>query len=77
MGAQARPALHPLAPAAVHPRQLPPPQPHLQTRELQRYLHWRNANARHPYVLTAQRKELAHIRSEKGIRWDGRLAAVA
>jgi len=43
-----------------------------QTRALHRYLHWRNANARHPDVLAAQRKERARIRSEKGIRWGGR-----
>ena len=36
------------------------------------YLRWRNANARHPDVLAAQRKERARIRSEKGIRWGGR-----
>jgi transposase len=44
----------------------------VQTRELQRYLRWRNANARHPDVLAAQRRERARIRSEKGIRWGGR-----
>ena len=44
----------------------------VQTRELQRYLRWRNANTRHPDVLAAQRRERAHIRSEKGIRWGGR-----
>jgi hypothetical protein len=27
------------------------------TRELQQYLRWRNANARHPDVLAAQRRE--------------------
>ncbi|MFI5825009.1 IS630 family transposase [Streptomyces rishiriensis] len=43
-----------------------------QTRALHRYLRWRNANARHPDVLAAQRKEHARIRSEKGIRWGGR-----
>ncbi|QKW30509.1 transposase [Streptomyces seoulensis] len=42
-----------------------------QTRALHRYLCWRNANARHPDVLAAQRKERARIRSEKGIRWGG------
>lgn len=41
----------------------------VQTRELHRYLRWRNANARHPEVLAAQRRERARIRSEKGIRW--------
>jgi hypothetical protein len=41
----------------------------VQTRELHAYLRWRNANARHPDVLAAQRKERARIRSEKGIRW--------
>ncbi|MDT0549541.1 helix-turn-helix domain-containing protein [Streptomyces lonegramiae] len=45
----------------------------VQTRALHRYLRWRNANARHPDVLTAQRRERARIRREKGIRW-GRLA---
>ncbi|GGQ34930.1 hypothetical protein GCM10010266_67860 [Streptomyces griseomycini] len=43
-----------------------------QTRALHAYLRWRNANARHPDVLAAQRKEHARIRSEKGIRWGGR-----
>lgn len=41
-------------------------------RRLQAYLRWRNANARHPDVLAAQRRERARIRSEKGIRWGGR-----
>ncbi|MGW1711408.1 helix-turn-helix domain-containing protein [Streptomyces sp. NPDC002206] len=50
----------------------------VQTRALHAYLRWRNANARHPDVLAAQRRERARIRSEKGIRWDGRpLPAVA
>jgi transposase len=43
-------------------------------RRLQDYLAWRNANARHPDVLAAQRRERARIRSEKGIRWGGRAA---
>jgi len=34
------------------------------TRHLHRYLRWRNANARHPDVLAAQRRERARIRSE-------------
>jgi hypothetical protein len=34
-------------------------------RELQAYLRWRNANARHPDVLAAQRRERAKIRSER------------
>jgi transposase len=38
-------------------------------RELQAYLRWRNANARHPDVLTAQRRERARIRSERQHRW--------
>jgi hypothetical protein len=42
---------------------------------LARWLHyclrWRNANARHPDVLAAQRRERARVRSEKGIRWGG------
>lgn len=44
----------------------------VQTRELRRYLRWRNQNARHPDVLAAQRRERARIRSEKGTRWGGR-----
>ena len=38
-------------------------------RELQAHLRWRNANARHPDILAAQRRERARIRSEKGHRW--------
>lgn len=44
----------------------------IQPAELHRYLSWRNANARHPEVLAAQRHERARIRREKGIRWGGR-----
>jgi transposase len=36
---------------------------------LQEYLRWRNANARHPDVLAAQRRERARIRSERQQRW--------
>jgi transposase len=39
------------------------------TRKLQDYLRWRNANARHPDVLAAQRRERARIRSERQHRW--------
>lgn len=49
----------------------------VQTRALHAYLRWRSQNARHPAVLTAQRRERARIRSEKGIRWGGRPAKVA
>jgi transposase len=38
-------------------------------RRLQNYLRWRNANARHPDVLAAQRRERARIRSERQQRW--------
>ena len=38
-------------------------------RRLQGYLRWRNAHARHPAVLTAQRRERARIRSERQQRW--------
>ena len=38
-------------------------------RRLQHYLRWRNANARHPDVLAAQRRERARIRSERQRRW--------
>jgi transposase len=36
---------------------------------MQDYLRWRNANARHPDVLAAQRRERARIRSEHQRRW--------
>ena len=36
---------------------------------LQDYLRWRNANARHPDVLAAQRRERARVRSERQQRW--------
>jgi hypothetical protein len=35
------------------------------TRRLHAYLRWRNAHARHPGVLAAQRRERARIRSER------------
>jgi transposase len=38
-------------------------------RNLHDYLRWRNANARHPDVLAAQRRERARIRSERQQRW--------
>jgi transposase len=38
-------------------------------RKLQQYLAWRNANARHPDVLAAQRREQARIRSQRQQRW--------
>ncbi len=38
-------------------------------RRLQAYLAWRNANARHPDVLAAQRRERARIRSQRQQRW--------
>ncbi|HEV7580855.1 MAG TPA: IS630 family transposase [Mycobacterium sp.] len=38
-------------------------------REMQAYLRWRNANARHPDVLAAQRRERARVRSERQHRW--------
>nr|WP_245564651.1 IS630 family transposase [Streptosporangium roseum] len=41
----------------------------VQTRERHAYLRWRNANARHPDVLAAQRRERARIRSERRQRW--------
>ena len=43
-------------------------------RRMQAYLRWRNANARHPDVLAAQRRERARVRSERQRRW-GRPAA--
>jgi hypothetical protein len=41
-------------------------------RKLQEYLRWRNANARHPDVLAAQRGERARVRSERQQRWAAR-----
>jgi hypothetical protein len=38
-------------------------------RHLHQYLRWRNANARHPDVLAAQRRERARVRSERQHRW--------
>ncbi len=38
-------------------------------RRLQDYLRWRNAHARHPDALAAQRRERARIRSERQHRW--------
>jgi len=38
-------------------------------RRLQAYLRWRNANARHPEVLAAQRRERARVRSERRQKW--------
>ena len=38
-------------------------------RRLHAYLRWRNAHARHPDVLAAQRRERARIRSERQQRW--------
>lgn len=38
-------------------------------RDLHAYLRWRNANARHPDVIAAQRRERARIRSERHQRW--------
>ena len=38
-------------------------------RKLHAYLRWRNANARHPDVLAAQRRERARVRSERQQRW--------
>jgi transposase len=39
------------------------------TRALHDHLRWRNANARHPDILAAQRRERARIRSERQQRW--------
>ena len=39
------------------------------TRRLHAYLRWRNANARHPELLEAQRRERRRVRSEKHQRW--------
>jgi hypothetical protein len=39
------------------------------TNAIHAYLRWRNANARHPDILSAQRRERARIRSERQRRW--------
>ena len=39
------------------------------TRRLHAYLRWRNANARDPDLLAAQRRERARTRAEKGHKW--------
>jgi transposase len=46
------------------------------TRKLHAHLRWRNAHARAPELLAAQRRERARIRAEKGHRW-GRPARAA
>ena len=40
------------------------------TRRLHAHLRWRNANARDPAVLAAQRRERARVRAQRGRRWD-------
>lgn len=45
--------------------------------KLHRYPRRRNANACHPDVLAAQRRERARVRSEKGIRWGGGPRSIA
>jgi transposase len=49
--------------ASNHPNHL------VLARRLQEYLRWRNANARHPDVLAAQRRERARVRSERQQKW--------
>lgn len=39
------------------------------TPALHEHLRWRNANARHPDILAAQRRERARTRSERHQRW--------
>src|SRR3954447_4945964 len=39
------------------------------TRRLHAHLRWRNANARAPELIAAQRRERARVRAEKGHRW--------
>ena len=39
------------------------------TRRLHAHLRWRNANARDPDLLAAQRRERARVRAERGRRW--------
>jgi len=37
--------------------------------DLHAHPQWRNANARAPEVLAAQRKERARVRAKQGLRW--------
>jgi transposase len=46
-------------------------------RKLHAYLRWRSANARHPAVLAAQRRQRARIRSERQRRWGQPVARAA
>jgi transposase len=46
------------------------------TRRLHAHLRWRNAHARAPELLAAQRRERARVRAEKGHRW-GRPRTIA
>ena len=57
------------APAHVHDRHSDHPSHAALARRLHAYLRWRNANARDPRVLDAQRRERARAHSEKGHRW--------
>jgi transposase len=47
------------------------------TRAIHAYLRWRNANARHPDILTAQRRERARVRTERQHRWGQATARTA
>ncbi|MFD0584290.1 IS630 family transposase [Dactylosporangium darangshiense] len=47
------------------------------TKAIHAYLRWRNANARHPDVLAAQRRERARVRSERQRRWGQTTAKAA
>ncbi len=53
----------------LHHGELEPPNHTVLAQEMQKYLRWRNANARHPDVLAAQRRERARVRSERQQRW--------
>ena len=57
------------APAHVHGGQLRPPQPRRPRPPTTRLPALRNADARDPRILDAQRRERARARSEKGHRW--------
>ena len=47
------------------------------TRRLHAHLEWRNAHARAPELLAAQRRERARVRAEKGHRWGRPRSAAA
>jgi hypothetical protein len=64
-----------LGPTHVRRGRLEPPPPFGRDRALHHYLRWRNANARHPDVLSAQRCARARVRGVRQYRWANALPA--